>query len=348
MFPLEYPLAELSEAQHDDLVLDPFCGRGTTLFAARLLGLGAVGIDADPVAAAIARAKLASCTADDVEHRAEELLGSVTQPESVPAGEFWDMAYHADTLVDVCRLREALLRVDHADCDVVLRALVLGILHGPQNVGVPTYLSNQMPRTFATKPRPAVAFWHRSGLRPRRVDVLAAIHRRARYVLQAIPVSVPGSIHEADSRHAGGLKISGPVRWIVTSPPYLGMRTYRPDQWLRHWFLGGTPDVDYSTTGMLPPGPRDAFVTGLADVWRSVAGFAAPGAQLSIRFGALPSVPTDPEAVLRDSLVHSKAGWRVVSVTSAGPATRGRRQAAHMRGAGAAVDEIDLRARLAA
>ena len=27
--------------------------------------------------------------------------------------------------------------------------------------------------------------------------------------------------------------------WVVTSPPYYGLRTYGPDQWLRQWFLGG-------------------------------------------------------------------------------------------------------------
>ena len=28
---------------------------------------------------------------------------------------------------------------------------------------------------------------------------------------------------------------------VITSPPYLGMRTYLPDQWLRYWALGGEP-----------------------------------------------------------------------------------------------------------
>ena len=44
MFPLGFPLGQLNTAQKDDWVLDPFCGRGTTIFAARLRGLGCVGI----------------------------------------------------------------------------------------------------------------------------------------------------------------------------------------------------------------------------------------------------------------------------------------------------------------
>src|SRR5687768_8325563 len=67
MFPLEFPLQFLGDAPSGKWVLDPFCGRGTTLFAARALGLNAVGIDANPVAAAIAAAKVARVNATSVE-----------------------------------------------------------------------------------------------------------------------------------------------------------------------------------------------------------------------------------------------------------------------------------------
>jgi len=40
MFPLDFPLDILRKrALPGDRVLDPFCGRGTTNFAARLVGL---------------------------------------------------------------------------------------------------------------------------------------------------------------------------------------------------------------------------------------------------------------------------------------------------------------------
>ena len=48
MFPLKFPFKHLSRASKEDWVLDPFCGRGTTNFAARLLGLNSVGIDSSP------------------------------------------------------------------------------------------------------------------------------------------------------------------------------------------------------------------------------------------------------------------------------------------------------------
>src|SRR5687767_1656889 len=46
MYPLDFPLHVLGKrVTSEEWVLDPFCGRGTTNFAARLLGLPTVGLD---------------------------------------------------------------------------------------------------------------------------------------------------------------------------------------------------------------------------------------------------------------------------------------------------------------
>src|SRR5215469_1389660 len=67
MFPLEFPNSVLKRVGKPRLrVLDPFCGRGTTIFAARLNGHRAYGIDCSPIATAIARAKLSMTTEDEV------------------------------------------------------------------------------------------------------------------------------------------------------------------------------------------------------------------------------------------------------------------------------------------
>src|SRR6202790_488634 len=64
MFPLEFPLKVLRKHKSARLVFDPFCGRGTTLYAARWLGLRAIGMDCSPVAVAISQAKLAEVAVD--------------------------------------------------------------------------------------------------------------------------------------------------------------------------------------------------------------------------------------------------------------------------------------------
>lgn len=50
MFPLSFPFDALANSKAGEWVLDPFCGRGTTILAARLRGLPSVGVDSNPIA----------------------------------------------------------------------------------------------------------------------------------------------------------------------------------------------------------------------------------------------------------------------------------------------------------
>jgi hypothetical protein len=338
-----FPFDRLQRAKAAEWVLDPFCGRGTTIYAARLRGLGSVGLDSNPVAAAIAAAKLVSARAEEVAALAREIVGSTPESEDVPAGDFWRLCYDRSTLVEICKLRARLLRQCSTDDEIALRAIILGILHGPRQKGPPTYLSNQMPRTYATKPSAAVRFWNRRRMRARHVDVVAAIERRARFVLEELPPPAPGQVFFADSRTAKLARPEGKgFAWVITSPPYFGMRTYRPDQWLRNWFLGGEAGVNYTQEGQLAH-QVDRFTSELARVWANIAGACAPGARLVVRFGALPSVPIDARTILKTSLVEARCGWRAVTVRPAGLATNGKRQSDQFgRQSGTPIEEIDL------
>lgn len=66
MFPLTFPLRHLRQAKPGQWVLDPFCGRGTTNFAARLFGLPTAAVDCNPVAAAITEAKMVQVDPEDI------------------------------------------------------------------------------------------------------------------------------------------------------------------------------------------------------------------------------------------------------------------------------------------
>jgi hypothetical protein len=243
MFPLEFPISVLRQFHGSGLrVLDPFCGRGTTVFAARLHGHQAYGIDCSPIAIAIARAKLAETTGAEVLALAESILKDQTNV-TVPEGEFWRWAYAPVTLQQICIIREGLKELRSGAANI-LRAVCLGALHGPLTVSVKTrsYFSNQMPRTFASKPGYSVRYWKANSLRPVPVDVLRIIENRiSRLSLDTLPECVGRSkVSLADARLARGYaSVPGKLDLVITSPPYYGMRTYVADQWLRHWFLGG-------------------------------------------------------------------------------------------------------------
>jgi SAM-dependent methyltransferase len=256
MFPLTFPLARLSRAQRNQQVLDPFCGRGTTNFAARLLGLASVGIDTNPVAVSIASAKLVAPAVDEVVTLCGKILGSRKIPDDIPNEPFWRWAFAPKTLIEICKLRDFFKRECISEEAIALRAIVLGALHGPKTKGAPSYLSNQMPRTYATKPAPALEFWRRRDLRPHTVDTLELIARRALRFFTNTPAKKFGSVIRADSRNVD-LSQFRHFDWVITSPPYLGMRTYFPDQWLRSWFLGGPSHVVYSGPSQIGRIPSD-------------------------------------------------------------------------------------------
>lgn len=185
MFRLDFPWRVLeSRSSICDIVLDPFAGRGTTNYAARLLGLRSIGIDSNPVAVALTGAKLANASPQDVVQAAAEILSCDAGDVTLPDGEFWRLAFHPDVLAQLCRFRQALLVNCRSDARRALRGVMLGALHGPMTKVAPSHFSNQCTRTYAPKPDYAIRFWKSHGLTPPRVDVEAVISRRAVSVLQ--------------------------------------------------------------------------------------------------------------------------------------------------------------------
>jgi hypothetical protein len=329
MFPLSFPLSVLAERSNlADWVLDPFCGRGTTNFAARLHGLPTVGIDSSPVGAAVAAAKLVAPSPQSIVRAARSILAETPEPNSVPEGVFWDWAYAPEVLQSLCRLRESLIKDAMGPTRTALRAIILGALHGPRTKGTPSHLSNQCPRTYAPKPRYATTFWQERELRPESVDILDVIERRAkRYFTHRLP-KPPGFIRQADSRERSTFaRLGRRFRWVITSPPYYGMRTYIPDQWLRNWFLGGPPEVDYSQSGQLTHAGRAEFVADLTVVWRRVSEVCLPDATMVVRFGAIQDRAVSSLDLLGASL--GAGGWEITNIVPAGAADDGRRQADH-------------------
>lgn len=165
MFPIDFPSSILSQyASAGDIILDPFCGRGTTNYASRILGLSSIGIDSSPVAVALSEAKMANTSPRSIIRVARSVLGEVASPDNLPQGEFWERAFHEDVLYTLCRLREGLLQNCRSDSRKALRAIVMGALHGPSAKTRDSYFSNQCQRTYAPKPRYAVKFWQEHGL----------------------------------------------------------------------------------------------------------------------------------------------------------------------------------------
>jgi hypothetical protein len=349
MFPLEFPMRLLKKHRAETpTVWDPFCGRGTTIYAARKLGLASYGLDTSPIAVAIARAKLASAELENVMALAEELVERI--PNDVPDKPFFRRAFSKKTLSQVCSLREGLLKEKTVtDESAILRAAALGCLHGPLPLGqgTPSYFSNQMPRTFASKPDYSLKYWREREMFPPNASVIDVLRKKLERIVD-LNTDSPSRIQNVkclDARKAKSFgKIEGPLV-VVTSPPYYGMRTYVQDQWLRMWFLGGEEEIDYENHNQLCHGSHDRFIEDLSKVWSIIGRRAQSEAHLYVRFGSIPSAKSDARTILKASLQEA-GSWRLISVRNAQTSDFGKRQADYMGGESDPATEFDFHAQL--
>lgn len=348
MFPLVFPLDVLkAHAKTNSRVLDPFCGRGTTNFAARLVGLQTAGIDASRVAVAATQAKLVSPTPQEIVDAARDVLKRSRASVVIPDGRFWQLAYHDDVLHDLCQIRSALMDdLLPKPIATALRGIILGGLHGPIGRTRKSYFSNQSPRTYGPKPAYAVKFWTERDLMPPRVSVIEIIQMRAQRYYGTKSSNVKSITIEGDSRKketvGNAYDSIGKFDWIITSPPYYGLRTYLPDQWIRNWFLGGPPVVDYSFDGQISHRSRDKFIADLRKVWINIGQQCNPYATLVVRFGSIRDrMIENPEQLITTSL--ESTGWIKKIVNNANNAAHGNRQAdTFCKNRNIPCDEVDV------
>ena len=185
-------------------------------------------------------------------------------------------------------------------------------------------------------------------MRPPEVDVLELVRRKAASYFRKLPPSTAGEVVCADSATTRlSALVDRPAAWVITSPPYYGMRTYLPDQWLRYWFLGGPARVSYQSEDQLEHTSPERFAEQLGDVWKNVAKACADGARLVVRFGGIRDRHQSPRDILWESFHQADSGWQITNVWPAGLATRGKRQAEQFLGAlRKPVAEFDVYARL--
>jgi hypothetical protein len=280
----------------DDVVLDPFCGRGTAPFQALLMGHPAIGCDINPVAFCITRAKTNAPSASSV-HRRITLLEKAyrashweSRRQNLPP--FFHKAYAPDTLRQVLYLRESLnWRQSRTDC--MIAAIALGVLHGESDKS-PSYLSNQMPRTISTKPDYSVRFWAAHGYSAPRRDTFQLLRKQTDYRYESKPPESSAEVFNADMRELPRLLKNPkmPIRCVITSPPYLDVTSFEEDQWLRLWFLGGPPRPTY---GQVSRDDRHEDISAywgmIADLWRVLGCVLSPRADVVIRIGGKGLVP---------------------------------------------------------
>lgn len=224
-----------------DMVLDPFCGKGTSVLQAVLSGRRAIGSDVAPDAVACTRAKVTPVTFDEVSEYIDALTYRRYALSTVPAEV--KVFYHPRTLSRLLSVRDQLQTDSRSGIPelerpaIFLLGCLLGILHGHASYS----LSLSCSHVFAMAPNYVRRYAAEHNLeRPER-DVRECLRAKSRVLLSdgSVPFGV-AEVYEssADKYSFDDGRLGNQVSVIVSSPPYLNAQTYAKDAWLRLWLLG--------------------------------------------------------------------------------------------------------------
>jgi DNA modification methylase len=210
-----------------DTVLDPFCGRGTTVFEANISGRIGIGVDISPLAIQIAKSKMRKVTYEQIENRLKEIDFSKRYIKEY--SKFKDI-YHKNIYSQIVNLKKQLL---DNPIDNLIKAIILGRLHGHS----PAFFSAFSFNVISISPEAFRKQNIKHGSKPEDRDVVPRILIKAKTILKDPIIEQPKSkLYLAKSTKLPLHNDS--IDLIVTSPPFLSVINYIDDNWLRFWFLG--------------------------------------------------------------------------------------------------------------
>lgn len=246
MFPVEFARQVIRRhTAPGDFVLDPFSGRGTSVFCAGEIGRDGLGIEINPVGWLYATVKINPSSQELVEQRLRVLgkLARLDDPEIAELPRFFRMCFCPTVLAFLltCR-RELNWRTNKVDG--TLMAFLILYLHGRISAqGRPQALSNQMRQTKAMWPQYSMRWWKENGFaKPPTVDPVAFLEERIKWrYKKGAPSFQESLVRLGDSRSVLPQlpsTLDGTFKLLLTSPPYQQVTSYYQDQWLRMWMLG--------------------------------------------------------------------------------------------------------------
>jgi hypothetical protein len=109
-------------------------------------------------------------------------------------------------------------------------------------------------------------------------------------------------------------EITKPIRCVVTSPPYFDVTNFEEDQWLRLWFLGGSPAPTRNRVSRDDRHEDAAKYWGMVgDMWRSLGQVLAPKASVVVRIGSTRVTPKGLVSGLEGAAMLAGRKVRLVS-----------------------------------
>jgi hypothetical protein len=248
-----------------DTILDPFCGKGTTLLEAICLGRNAVGGDIAPDAVVVSRAKCSRLSIAAIAKYVEQLARLRRHAKSAVPDDV-AIFFSRTTLRQLLPIRERILEdmqsSKNRDVATFVCGVLLGILHGHSRLS----LSLPCNQAFAMSPNYVRRYVAEHDLKRPDRDVCKCVLEKALAFLPVPKTDSTGRVFCAPAQQCDRFmaRTRTAATLVLTSPPYLNRQTYIKDSWLRLWFLQSNRAEQ--TTKTLETGNVLSFVKGLQEV----------------------------------------------------------------------------------
>jgi DNA modification methylase len=322
MFPLEFAFEVVKQySEPGQLVIDPFAGRASSIYAAAAQGRYGFGVEINPVGWLYAQAKLAPSELPLIESRLSEIVDKVgecqNQAQEMP--EFFSWCFAPNVLNFLLAARSNLdWKKDKVDS--TLMAFLLVYLHGKLGEG----LSNQMRQTKAMGPEYSVRWWKQRKMFPPEIDYYSFMLQRIRWrYAMGKPPKTESSLVLGDSTklfkpYAENIIKTNDKKCslLFTSPPYYGVTNYHKDQWLRLWLLGGEDSPRWESekhTGRFES--KETYYQLLKEVFGEIAKIMSENAVVYVRTDSREFTFATTKNVLRECF----PGWEEKIITKPSP-----------------------------
>jgi hypothetical protein len=245
MFPLDFAFDVVNTySKIGDYIIDPFAGRGSSIYAGSVLGRKSLGIEINPLGWLYGFVKLHPAKKENVVKRLNEIYeeSSSYRMKVKNYDDFFRMCY-SDTVLSFLLAARDNLDWRHSKVDRTLMAFIAVYMHAGLGEG----LSNQMRLTKSLGKQYSINWWEKNNLEtPPDINPHDVILQKINHRYQkGLPGTTESNIKLGDSINITNKLIKESNAKMIkysllfTSPPYYSITNYYADQWLRLWLLGG-------------------------------------------------------------------------------------------------------------
>lgn len=234
-----------------DMVLDPFCGCGTTLVEAMVTDRPSFGVDINPIAVQISKAKIQHLEPEEVDefqNHLEDRVKTITaEPPDNPRIAYW---FKDEQMLDLAKLLVAIQDLPHVDLRMFFLCAFSNIL---KNCSIWHQKSNKPTRDFKKKPADVMRTF------ARQVRMMKKGNAAFRKAMQGRDASAIAWCGDSRKLPLGNESVD----LMITSPPYVTSYEYadlhqlsmlwfedlRDLRAFREEFIGSTLNREFADNG---------------------------------------------------------------------------------------------------